>query len=143
MNWYAIIGLITFLIAIGINVYYDFRKWEKNLNADSNLRNHNKGWRLKAITCAVPAILLFIGSDFKPVIAAIAVTLGLFIVFNVLFDGFLSLCKGRWFFYLGSRDATHDPHTDRFWMGMPTWMHITLKISFSLLSIYVYCKGLK
>lgn len=136
-------GVILFLAAISGNVWYDYRKWRKQLNDSSNLRNHEKGWRLKAISCIPCTAFLLLGSNFVWVVNLI-VTLGAeCILFNVLFDGFLSLCKKKGFFYLGSKDATHDPHTDRFWLGMPTWMHITLKISLSLLAVYSYYIGTK
>lgn len=136
-------GVILFLVAIGFNVWYDYRKWKRNLNASSNLRNHNKGWRLKAITCLISIYFLTDGSGFIWFVALPLVLLGEMVLFNTLFDGFLSLCKGKWFFYLGSKDATHDPHTDNIWMGVPTWLHITLKVCFSLISIYIYYVGTK
>jgi len=136
-----IAGIILFFAAIAGNVWYDFRKWKKNLNAASNLRNHNKAWRLKAISCLPSIYCLIAGSEFKLWIAALVVVIGEIIWFNTQFDGWLSICKGKNFFYLGSKDATHDPHTDGFWMGVPTWMHISLKVGLSLLSAYVYYLG--
>lgn len=136
-----LIGVILFLAAIVLNVWYDFRKWNRNLNATSNLRNHNKGWRLKAITCSLSIPILTIGSNFIWFVALPLVLVGEMVLFNTLFDGFLSLCKKKGFFYLGSKDATHEPMSDNIWRGIPLWLHITLKVGLSIAFIYFYYIG--
>lgn len=134
-------AIISFVIAIIANVIVDGKKWEKNINAPANIRNHKKAWRLKFVSCIIPAYLFVQASNFRFIPNIIVTALLMMVWFDFLFSGFYNIYRKKPYFWRGSEDGKNDAITDNFWQSMPQWFHITLKLVLSFGTAYLYWIG--
>jgi hypothetical protein len=104
----CIIGIALFLGAILFNVIHDYKIWLKQLNKPANIRRHNRGWRLKAVTCLLPLLFLSFASNFVWIVALGSSLLLCLCWFALLFDGGYNIWRGEPFFWRGTDDGNDD-----------------------------------
>lgn len=135
-------GILLFILSVVGNSIFDYRIWLRQLNKPKNVRNHKKGWYLKACSLIPSGICLTLASNFHLIPAIVSVGALLLWWFMLGFDGCYNLLRGEPFFSRGTEDGKDDPLTDNIWQKVPQWAHITLKIVFCGLTAAFYYIGL-
>lgn len=132
-KYFLLIGIITFLIVLALDLYTDLRLGDKI--------DHQRGAFLRALGLLFPLIFFTLYKEAKGWLILIVGFLSCVVIgFNYLnlFDGFYNIFRGHWWFFTGSEDGAGDAKTDNFFQAIPIWAQAVIKIGGSIASIIIY-----
>ena len=128
-----ILGVISFLIVLAIDLITDYKRWLKQ-----RIVNHKRGAWIRAVALIPSMIFLHLGNPFhntKPIELVVLIILMEFFVWWLIFDGCYNLLRGDNFWAIKGTTAALDKFQQTigpFW----TWI-IKLGFSISFLIVYI------